>query len=257
MKKKIILISSICIILFISLIIVITSFPITFFGKLEKMQEKKEDFLIYVTDQFENCAVCIDVNYMINFYKKNYNVDFLEFNIGISTKSDYQKFLSEVGYTSSIELTAPAIIYMKNGELKTIMNNIVDENSFRNVLIENKFIDKKYKNTDTLMSKKEYDNLYKSSEKTLIAIYNYEEETYLIRERLLELNKKYKFNFRIVYAGVSESGLISMELMEKLGFNNFKVPSLIIVQNSQIIDQLNSTDTDKIIKFLKKNQIIT
>lgn len=220
-----------------------------------KKVDNKEDVLIFVKDEEEDFYLSQDAEKFIDYYERNYNLDFIRVDRSKIMKKDYKRIIDKFYITEEI-IQIPFAILVKKGEFQIMVNQLVMESYLRNHLIEYGFIDEKYDNIDQSISYEKFKELYASNEKSLFAIYTYNDgSSYEIRDKLFEISKESLFNYYVVYSGVSDNAQISNLLSEELG-DDFSIPSLVIVQDNKVVDYVNSTDKNEIMEFLRDNDYI-
>ena len=219
---------------------------------LEKI-DNQEDLLIYVTDKHENCYLCTDCNYIIDYYSDSFKLDFITFNKSDNSEDSYSKLLEKYDLVGSLK--EPAVMMIRDGELKGIANEILTENLLKQFLIDFEFIDKQNENRDYQVGEEKFNKMLSSSEKSIFIVYTYEDSHYDVRKQFLELANKYNFSYGLIYSGVGNGAKVSKIISESLG-DEYTLPLVIITQNGEIIDYINSVEEEKLVSFLKKNEII-
>ena len=232
--------------------------------KFEKRLEKKENMLIYVTE--EKCELCKPIDKMIKFYEKAYNLDFYYTNkedLSGSELRDYFELADQ-----AIEL--PAVIYIRDGMLKGIDNKILNEDYFRDYLMEYGFLDKAYYKNDYRLTYEEFKENYSKNEKNIVFFYNYGANVYSIgeegekeefanaekiREELVKLSREKEFTYRVVFYHSSGSDKIYREVTESIGKKEIKGPFIAITENNKVVDYLVPKNIKSVPEFLLKNQI--
>jgi len=231
--------------------------------RLEKKLEKKENMLIYVTDK--DCELCREIDPMIHYYEEAYGLEFYYTNQEDLSSGELKEYFELAD--QAIEL--PAVIYIRDGMLRGIDNKILNEDYFRDYLMEYGFIDKSYDN-DYRLTYEEYKELSAKSEKNIIFFYNYGSNVYNlgeskkeeqgtdrdeVRKELLKLSKEKGFTYRLVFYHSSGSDKIYQEVLEKIDKKEIKGPFLVITENNQVLDYLVPKKSSEIGSFLTKNKI--
>ncbi len=233
--------------------------------KLEKKFKRRENMLIYVTD--DSCELCKETDKMIDFYEKAYNLEFYRTNKEGLTNNDLKEYfgLEE----AAIEL--PAVVYIRDGMLKGIDNKILTEDYFRDYLVEYEFLDKKYLETDYRITYDQFMEKYKTDEKQIIFFYNYGTNIYYngkkkknkikyanrekVREELVKLSKNHNFNYKVVFFSSEGSDKIYQEVLKSTGKKELGGSFIVLTQNSQVTDYLEVKALNSISPFLEKNNI--
>lgn len=239
-----------------------TKKEVTGMKKLEKKLNAREDMLIYVTE--DDCEPCEQIDTMIDFYENVYGLDFYRTNKEGLKKDDLKRYFDLE--TEAIEY--PSVVYICDGMLKGIDNKILTEEYFRDYLIEYGFLDRSYLDTDYGINYDEFIKRYSSNEKQVFFFYNYGANIMTIdgkkknkkdvnreniREELIRLSKSHNFNYHIIFFYSEGSDRIYNTIVSSLGGRNIEVPSIVITQNSEVIDYFEPDKISHIGTFLEKN----
>ena len=221
-----------------------------------KKIEKKDNFLIFVTDTSPTCIYCKDTTKYINLYKEIYNLDMITYDKNKNDPKNFEKLKKAIQYTENQEKNwaiAPAIIIIKKGLWKTIVNENLYENNLKKYLIENKFIDEKEIDREQQLTDENMDEIQKQTAPTLAYIYDFTDKSYEVRKDLINLSKKYNFNYYLITYGFGPTAKITGTFAQQ---RKLSIPSLIVLENNKIIDITDKLTKNEIINFLKKNKII-
>lgn len=216
--------------------------------------DKKEDLLIFITDNDEKCYLCGSINTTLKFYEEEYNLKFITYNKTQNTEANLKKIKQKLKIEKEV-VKEPAVLIVKNGESKYIVNEMFNEIILRQFLIEGKLISDETK-TDQQLTLDEFKTKLSSPEKSMVVILDYGEESLKARKTLLNLSKKYNFEYTITYYGVSDGALITLALRNKEKDNQLITPYIAIIQNDEIVDSISGNDEKKILNFLTKNNMV-
>lgn len=215
--------------------------------------DKKENFLIYVSEN--NCVSCGDMEDFILYYNKYYNVKFTNLNIDKVSENSYKKLLKKLGY-KKVQISSPAVIYIKDGFSAGISNGIMTEDILKNSLINYGYMLKEEAESDNLISNEEFFKKFKDTKGHLIVFYTYDSDiSYDFRGKVYKLSNKYKFNYDLVYAGMAYSYNITTTVYGKLR-DKFTIPIMVLIGDNKVIDYVSENDTSMIEAFLKKHNYI-
>lgn len=228
-----------------------TSYKIS--NKLLDEIKTKKDMLIYVTNDDKNCPLCDNANNIINFYEKAYGLEFYVFDRSDTSDDDFYNLTNSL-YLIDDYVTNPAVILIKNGKSVAVANEMFNENALRSFLIEYNYIDES-KFIDDQIEDDEFNSLYPCDNKSLVLFYPTTKEGYNYREKLFELASKYNFSYNSIYYGFGNT-LDSVQLVTTSINDGFDFPVLVIIQNNKVVAYEDSNNSDKLIKFLKDNNII-
>ena len=62
---------------------------------LEKI-DKKDDFLLFITDDYSKCSVCEDAGRLVSYYSEVYNLDNVWFDKSTTTDEDFDNLIKEL-----------------------------------------------------------------------------------------------------------------------------------------------------------------
>ena len=226
------------------------------FSTIMEKIEKKDDFLIFVTDTSSACNYCKNSTRYIKLYKEIYNLNMITYDKNKNSPENYEKIEKALQLAKTPQedwITAPAIIIVKNGIWSTVVNENIFENDLKTYLIKNNLIDEEEIKKEITLTDENFDEILKQPKISLAYIYTYNDESYEIRKRIIKLAKKYEFNYSIIQYGFGATAKIIDTLAQQ---DKLSVPSLIILGNNKIIDTTDKLTDNEIIKFLKKNKII-
>ena len=178
MKKKLIIIISI-VIIFIVLVLILelikdnssnnnikddkykVSEPI-----LEKI-DKKDDFLLFITDNYSKCSVCEDAGRLISYYSKVYNLDNVWFDKSATTDEDFDNLIKDFDFQNMF-LVSGNVFLVKDGGVVVAINEAIFEGVLRDYLIEYEFIDDI--DTDYFIEDDGFDKLYMTGSQTFSVV---------------------------------------------------------------------------------------
>ena len=264
MKKKIIIIGTIIIFIFVVIAILLTIYKsndnsIIKKDTLEVLYEKienKEDIIINITDKADNCNFCSISKNMIDYYNETFSLNMIAFNKSNYNEKEFNNLISKLGINLDSFIVAPAIIIVKDGIAVTIINEIHDEIDLKNYLIENGYLDKEYLENDIQVNDEKLEDLYNGENKSLvILIDNNNITSYNYRRKILELSKEYKFKYNVYIAGTVGSLMGNIKFMDEID-EDIELPYMVIIGDGKIIDYTTNRSNEKIEKFLKDNNII-
>lgn len=217
--------------------------------QLEELLDTTPDCLIYLTS--DNCQDCDISNKLINYYEKNYSVNFQHFNLDKISDSVLDKRISE----EKQNIQTPAIIVIKNEQREIIYNNIINEELLKSELIKYGFLDETSGKIDNRIDNDSFKEIYSQEEKQIIFLNSYDGDEYENREKILKLSEKYNFNYSVVSFYNSNSTDIYDEVAKKINIE-FDKPLIIITQNNDILDYSTITNQKTIYDFLNKNKML-
>ena len=218
---------------------------------LEKI-EKKETFLLFITDNYNKCSMCEDAVRLINYYSKIYNLDNIWFNKSSTTKEDFNNLIKNFDI-ENIFLEPGNILLIKDGVIVVGINEAIYENVLRNYLIEYKYIDNS--DNDKSIEDNEFYKLYQKENKELILVYSADDIGYNYRGNLFKLSIKYRFKYSVIRLGFGDTTKTYELVINKMN-NKYKLPVLMIVGNNKIIDYTTNKSNSKIEEFLRDNEFI-
>ena len=79
--------------------------------------DKKEDLLIFITDNDEKCYLCGSINTTLKFYEEEYNLKFITYNKTQNTEANLKKIKQKLKIEKEV-VKEPAVLIVKNGESK-------------------------------------------------------------------------------------------------------------------------------------------
>lgn len=262
MKKKLIIILTIFILSIVFITIFIknnTSIKTKNISTLDKIYNKidnKEDILIYINENSKTCNFCNSSKNMINYYNDAFKLDLILFNKDKYSNDNFIKLKKKLLIEENSYIVSPAIIIVKKGVAKAIVNEIHDEVDLKNYLVEYNYINKEYLEKDLQIKDEKLEKLYKSDSKNLILIINNNDyNNYKYREKILNLSKNNNFDYKVYIAGTIGSLIGATKLQDEIN-KNIELPYMLIVQNNKIVDYTTSNNTKKIKEFLNKNGFI-
>ena len=135
LKKKVIILCSICLVVLIVGIIADQFLGKNYFNKItvseifEKI-ENKEDMILLISKT--NCSYCISYKPKLEEVANKYKIDVYYIETDLLSQDDYDKFHSQFKYDGT-----PVTVFLKNGEEKTVVNRINGNSSIEK--IEKKF----------------------------------------------------------------------------------------------------------------------
>lgn len=216
--------------------------------------DKKENMLLYLTDNSKNCLECEAGDNLVKFYQKIYNIEFIIFDKSQNSNEDYNKVLKKIGLSDS-DIQIPAVIFIKKGSTISYVNGIGINQLLKQYMLENSFIDNKTYSIDTQIEDTEYYQLLKKQENNLMLWCYMGRDCFKYREKVFNIATKYNIQYNVLYNGIGDTQKSSVDITKKIKIDS-DTPLLLIVNNNKIIDYTSSNDEAAIKKFLKKNTII-
>lgn len=141
-KKKVIILVSVCLIVLVGAIIADKIMSKTYFNEIkfdsliEKI-ENKEDLVLLVSQT--TCSHCASYKPKLEKVANKYKLDIYYIDVDLLTKEEKKKFESYIGFDGT-----PVTIFLKNGEETTVANRINGNASTEKIekkLKSNGFID--------------------------------------------------------------------------------------------------------------------
>ena len=260
MKKKIIIIISVIIIFIIVILGLLftknnnkvvkekyrLSKPI-----LERINDK-DNFLIYVTDNYGKCSACYEADMLINYYKDIYNLDIMFFDKSTTTDKDFNNLIKDFGLQEGF-FTAGDVILVRDGVVVSAIQEAMFEDTLREYLVEYEFIDNV--DNDKIIEDDGFSELYDSENRELVLAYSNDNIGYQYREDLFKLSNKYKFKYSVIKVGFGDT-FNSHQLIEDNLNGKYELPLLMVVGNNKIIDYTTNKSNSKIEEFLRDNDFI-
>lgn len=224
---------------------------IIYTDNIYKKVDNKDDFLVLITDS--NNEIGKDIEQIMDYYAKNYNLDILRFYTNKASKKEYQAFLENLD-ADFPEYIIPMLLIFVDGECKVFINGLFSEENMRSYLIETGLIDDSYNSKDQSIDYEQFEKMYISNDKNLFVLFDNYNETYNIRDNMLEISADFDFKYYSVCGTVSYGASIYSKLRVDAEKDNITVniPSLVVTQNGKVVDNLNSSDKNEMINFLKK-----
>ena len=260
MKKKIIIIISVIIIFIIVILGLLftknnnkvvkekyrLSKPI-----LERINDK-DNFLIYITDNYNKCSVCYEADMLVNYYKDIYNLDIMFFSKGATTDKDFNNLIKDFELQEGF-FVAGDVVLIKDGVVVSAIKEAVFEDTLRNYLIEYEFIDNV--DNDKSIEDDGFSELYDSMDKELVLAYSSDDIGYNYRKDLFKLSNRYKFKYSAIKIGFGDT-VDTFKIISNEMDNKYELPVLMVVGNGKIIDYTTNKSNSKIEEFLKDNKFI-
>ena len=219
-----------------------------------KRMDQKENMLIYVKDDVEFCDLCSVGNDLIAYYEKMYQIKFEVFDKTKATEEDFKK-LSKLAKKFKIPIEAPAVLIIQNGELVSVINNLREEDVFKEHLLQWNLIEDKYKDIGHIINFDEFTEFYRSEIPHFVAVYHLLDKSYFMKEALIHLTSQYNFEYNYFHNVYEDGGQIQ-SLIKDIMKEDYQVPILLVIGNGKIIDYTTETDEASILEILKKNGII-
>ena len=261
MKKKLIIIIGI-VIIFIVLVLILglikdnsgnikndkykVSKPI-----LEKI-DKKDDFLLFITDDYNKCSVCEEAGRLVSYYSYVYDLDNIWFDKSSTTDEDFNNLIKDFDLQDMF-LNSGNVLLVKDGVVVVAINEAIFENVLKDYLIEYEFIDDT--DNDRFIEDDGFNKLYNGNDKELVLVYSADDIGYSYREDLFSLSNKYKFKYSVIRLGFGDT-IDTNEIVTRKMKNKYKLPALMVVGNSKIIDYTTNKNNSKIEEFLEDNKFI-
>lgn len=218
---------------------------------LEKI-DKKDDFLLFITDDYSKCSVCEDAGRLVSYYSEVYNLDNVWFDKSTTTDEDFDNLIKDFDFQNMF-LVPGNVFLVKNGVVMVAINEAIFENVLRDYLIEYEFIDDI--DNDRFIEDDDFNKLYNSNDKQLVLVYSADDKGYSYREDLFNLANKYNFKYSVIRLGFGDTTATFQMIIDKMG-NKYKLPVLMVVGNGKIIDYTTNKSNSKIEEFLKDNKFI-
>lgn len=217
-------------------------------------KNKKETELVFVTSSDSACYLCSDAKDIVDTIAKKYNLKFISFDKSKSS-SDYKDLQKKLKITDK-EIKEPAVIIIKDGELKSIANEIYNSGILRSMLIEQGIITDETKD-DKEVTMVETMEKFQGEENSLLVLLDSSTNSVEAREVLNNLASKYNFTFSLAYFDRSDEGMsIATFLNQMNGDDLLVVPYFAVVSNDKIQEAISTTSSTELEAFLKKNKII-
>ena len=260
MKKKIIIIISIFIIFIIVILGLLLiknnnkdikeeyrlSKPI-----LERINDK-DNFLIYITDNYNKCSVCYEADMLINYYKDIYNLDIMFFSKSATTDKDFNNLIKDFELQEGF-FVAGDVVLIKDGVVVSAIKEAMFEDTLREYLVEYEFIDNI--DNDRFIYDDDFNRLYNGNDKELVLAYSSDDIGYNYRKDLFKLSNRYKFKYSVIKIGFGDT-IDTFKVISNKMDNKYELPVLMIVSNNKIIDYTTNKSNSKIEEFLKDNDFI-
>ena len=217
-------------------------------------KDKKETELVFVTSSDSRCYLCSDAKDIVDTIAKKYNLNFTSFDKSKSS-SDYKELQKKLAITDK-EIKEPAVIIIKDGELKSIANEIYNSSILRSMLIEQGIINDETKD-DKEITMIETMEKFQGTENSLLVLLDSSTNSVAAREVINNLASKYNFTFSLAYFDRSDDGMsIATFLNQMNGDDLLVVPYFAVVSNNKIQEAINTTSSKELEAFLKRNKII-
>ena len=261
MKKKLIIIIGI-VIIFIVLVLILglikdnsgnikndkykVSKPI-----LDKI-DKKDDFLLFITDDYDKCGICEEAGRLVSYYSDVYDLDNIWFDKSTTTDEDFNNLIKDFDLQDMF-LNSGNVLLVKDGVVVVAINEAIFENVLKDYLIEYEFIDDT--DNDRFIEDDGFNKLYNGNDKELVLVYSADDIGYSYREDLFNLSNKYKFKYSVIRLGFGDT-IDTNEIVTRKMKNKYKLLALMVVGNSKIIDYTTNRSNSKIEEFLRDNDFI-
>lgn len=257
-KKVIMIILTIAIILLlmggISLLISSNNKNGKLVNEIINKKDNKETELVFVTSSDSDCYLCSDAKDIVDTIAKKYNLSFTSFDKSKSS-SDYKELQKKLAITDK-EIKEPAVIIIKDGELKSIANEIYNSSILRSMLIEQGIINDETKD-DKEITMIETMEKFQGTENSLLVLLDSSTNSVAAREVINNLASKYNFTFSLAYFDRSDDGMsIATFLNQMNGDDLLVVPYFAVVSNNKIQEAISTTSSKELEVFLKRNKII-
>ncbi len=217
-------------------------------------KNNKETELVFVTSSDSSCYLCSDAEDIVDTIAKKYNLSFTNFDKSKSS-SDYKELQKKLAITDK-EIKEPAVIIIKDGELKSIANEIYNSGTLRSMLIEQGIITDETKD-DKEITMVETMKKFQGTENSLLVLLDSSTDSVEAREIINNLASKYNFTFGLSYFDRTDDGMsIATFLNQMNGDDLLVVPYFAVISNNKIQEAISTTSSKELEVFLKKNKII-
>ena len=261
MKKRNIIIIIVILLIIIGLLLIIFGgkHESKLFSSIIKKIDNKDSFIIYFTDNdpSENgyCADCRLALKYIEYNKDKFNLDVVVFDKYSYSDEEYTNIFKKLKLEKELKtgnVIFPFIIYIVDGKWRTLQPMSIYEGDFRYYLKEYKYITEEEYNEEIIInSKEDYDKVLKDNTNSVIYLYSHNQENAKYRKKLIELSKKYKFKYYLIYIGFGNTGEVDMAIEKQ--YKGYGTPSLLVVGNNKYIDFKSITKDSDIDSFISKN----
>lgn len=262
MKKKIFIIILIVFVLIFSLLIILFlkgkkfDNEVKVYDVYEKINEKldnKDSFLIYFrSDNEALCTECYAGDPIVDFYEEVFNLNVMRFDT--SHTEEFNDILNKYQLEESAIIN-PAVMLVKDGVWKEIINHFHDGVLLKEKLVEHGFINEKYAKIEIeINDDKIFDEILNKPEKNLIVVSSGKSRQ--VKKLLYDIsvNDSY-FQFYIIVKGMINNYESFINLWELSG-DEMSTTTLLVVQDGKILDGISSLKREELKKFLVKNKII-
>ena len=218
---------------------------------LERINDK-DNFLIYVTDDYDKCSVCYEADMLVNYYKDVYNLDIMFFDKSTTTDKDFNNLIKDFGLQEGF-FVAGDVILVKDGVVVSAIKEAMFEDTLREYLVEYEFIDNI--DNDRFIYDDDFNRLYNGNDKELVLAYSSDDIGYNYRKDLFKLSNRYKFKYSAIKIGFGDT-VDTFKIISNEMDNKYELPVLMVVGNNKIIDYTTNKSNSKIEEFLKDNDFI-
>ena len=222
------------------------------YDKIIKKINDKKTFNLYITSVAEECIHCSNVNKVMKFFNDVYGIKYDKIVVDSSNNKELNKINKLFSFPDGY-LTAPAIVFIKDGVAEQVLNEQQRESEIKKVLVERNMIDAKYlKIGEELFMTEDFEKIYNSDVNSLMVL-----DINSIKNRVYihKLAEKNNFTFYTINISSVAHMKTYMMLADEVG-EEFNVPIIVFVRKGKVLDYLIDFDEDSINNFLKRNQII-
>lgn len=225
-------------------------------NQLTNKVEKKQDFLILFTEDEKKCgSFCTEALNIADYYEKNYGLEFIIYDVSKEGEKNYKNLSKELYGTNKPSIVYPSCVIVMDGKVKSVSNMSGTEVDFRKNLYSTGYLKNEYEHMDEQIRYEDFEDIYEKDEKSLIVLYTYDDASFDYRSTILELAKNNNFNYYVLDYRFVDGNDIGKDIKDA-NSGTMKSPSMIIVENEEVIDYNDSTKKEDIEKFLKTNKII-
>ena len=218
---------------------------------LERINDK-DDFLIYITDNYNKCGVCYEADMLVNYYKDIYNLDVVLFDKSTTTDKDFNNLIKDFELQEGF-FVAGDVVLIKDGVVVSAIKEAMFEDTLREYLVEYEFIDNI--DNDRFIYDDDFNRLYNGNDKELVLAYSSDDIGYNYRKDLFKLSNRYKFKYSVIKIGFGDT-IDTFKVISNKMDNKYELPVLMIVSNNKIIDYTTNKSNSKIEEFLRDNDFI-
>ena len=191
-----------------------------------------------------NLIISKEKNTMPSFIRKYYkNVYEIEYDFVTLNKNNKScvKLLNKIDKSISIDSVSYLISLIDHGQVVSYFNSSMTENSFKNYIIDNNILDKKYKEIDYVFKDDEFKKYSKNNKiYWLLYLDSNDKEMYEYRKVLVKRNIQSLVMYSNEIDQIHTSSYFNEQLgIEDMGENNV-LPVLMKIKNGEILSRYNN-----------------